>query len=313
MADILCVIDGMTDPEFCPGSYENLSRFKLAGYVRTTPAGCEADSLTCILTLLGIAPPPRHARAWLEARGAGIPVEDSDLVFRGSWVALDAQGRCVGLCDPPPSVAFPQGSGMEYHALGGYKSILLLKGQGDQLERVSTVPPHQNFGRQVSELLPQGLPALTEAVERSRTGDRILIPWEPSNKAELPPYPEKGAVVCAAEVVRGIAAALGMERIPLAGATGDTDTDLAEKVQAALRAAREYPFVFLHINGADEAAHRRDRAGKQAFLQKIDQTVCPALIGTGHRVTITSDHGTDCRTGRHLALPQPVFVKVPSP
>ena len=310
MAEILCVIDGMTDPEFCSGDYPNLSAFCPAGRIQTTPEGYEPESLTCILTLLGVSPVPRHVRAWLEAAGAGIPVEDGDLVFRGSWVSLDGNGCCTGLCPAPSAPSFPPG--VEYHSLGGYKSILLLKGQAPLAEQAVTVPPHQNLGISVSRLMPQGLPLLTEAVEHSRTVDRILIPWEPSRKAHLPPFPQKAAAVCAAQVVRGIARLLGMELLPLARATGDTDTDLEEKAGAALRAAEAFPFVFLHINGADEAAHRLDREEKQAFLRRVDRAVFAPLLRSGHRVTITSDHGTDCRTGRHLALPQPVFTNFPT-
>lgn len=45
-----------------------------------------------------------------------------------------------------------------------------------------------------------------------------------------------------------------MELFPVKGATGDVDTDLDAKTEAALRAAERCPFVLLHINGADEAA-----------------------------------------------------------
>lgn len=41
------------------------------------------------------------------------------------------------------------------------------------------------------------------------------------------------------------------------------DTDLDAKTEAALRAAERCPFVLLHINGADEAAHRHDSAERR--------------------------------------------------
>ena len=42
-------------------------------------------------------------------------------------------------------------------------------------------------------------------------------------------------------------------------ATGDVDTDLAEKAGMAARLSEAYDFVLLHLNGADEASHRRNR------------------------------------------------------
>ena len=56
-----------------------------------------------------------------------------------------------------------------------------------------------------------------------------------------------------------------MDLIPVRGATGDTDTDLTAKVAATLQAAQKYPFVLLHINGADEAAHRKHAKEKSNF------------------------------------------------
>ena len=74
-------------------------------------------------------------------------------------------------------------------------------------------------------------------------------------------------------------------------------------------AAEQTPFVLLHINGADEAAHRRDAAEKRAFLQKVDHVVLAELLASRHRITVVSDHGTDPETGQHRGGPQPYYRK----
>ena len=83
------------------------------------------------------------------------------------------------------------------------------------------------------------------------------------------------------------------------------DTDLDAKTEAALRAAERYPFVLLHINGADEAAHRHDSAEKETFLRRVDDRVA-----SEHEIMVASDHGADPESGAHLGGPQPFFPAV---
>ena len=113
---------------------------------------------------------------------------------------------------------------------------------------------------------------------------------------------------CIFLLVKGIAQLLQMDLLRLPGATGDTDTDLGAKVDSALQAAQKYPFVLLHINGADEAAHRKKPMEKREFLKRVDAQVLARLITSSHRITVTSDHGTDPNTGQHLGSKQPVFA-----
>ena len=93
------------------------------------------------------------------------------------------------------------------------------------------------------------------------------------------------------------------------GATGDTDTDLASKVRSALKAAQKFPFVLLHINGADEASHRKNPSEKAAFLRKIDELVLSELLQSEHEIVVVSDHGTDPMTGLHIGDVQPLFER----
>ena len=135
-----------------------------------------------------------------------------------------------------------------------------------------------------------------------------MLLWGQSAAVELPPFPERSAAVCGKELVKGIARLLRMDIPVQRGATGDVDTDLSAKTEAALRAAEQYPFVLLHINGADEAAHRHDPAEKEAFLRRVDEQVLPRLLASSHEVYVVSDHGTDPESGAHLGGEQPLFT-----
>ena len=54
-----------------------------------------------------------------------------------------------------------------------------------------------------------------------------MLLWGQSVPVALPPFPQKSAVICGKELVKGIARLLHMELFPVKGATGDVD---AEKI-----------------------------------------------------------------------------------
>lgn len=318
MGTILCVIDGMTGGGFRVSEYPHLAAMQYVKDVQTIPDGYETESLTGILTLLGVSPVPRNIRGWVEAVGAGIPVRAEDLVFRGSWVLLDQNDTVTGLADacasadkavsvgtPTPAV-LP--GGLEYHPQGSYKSILIWRGMAHALEGVRTVPPHDSTGLPYAALLPAGSEPLCRVIRSARRGRLALVPWAQSCAAPLPPFPARAAVVCGAGIMRGIGRVLGMEILDVPGATGDTDTNLEGKARAAVDAAPAYDCVVLHINGADEAGHRRDCGEKERFLGAVDRIVIRHLLDSGYPCIVASDHGTDCATGKHLAGKQPVFI-----
>lgn len=305
MGRILCIIDGMTDPQFCAEAYPHLASMQLSRYVDTT-CGHEAESLGCILRLLGTAEVPPFLRGYAEALGEGLPVGKQDLILRGSWYALDGQGRCTTPIPGPDAAAVPAGG--SYYALGDYKSLVIFAGMADSIHSLTTCPPYDCVGRPAVHLRPSGNAAVQSMFDRHLQERSCLLLWGQSVAGSLPPFPEKAAVVCGTTIVKGIARLLNMALIDTAGATGDVDTDLAAKTAAALHAAETFPFVLLHINGADEASHRRDADEKRAFLTRVDRVVLSALLRSGHQVTVVSDHGTDPASGRHVGQRQPMFI-----
>lgn len=304
MSKILCIIDGMTDPGFFFPEYPNLASMGQPQYVDTTQ-GNEAESFGCILRLLGVKNIPPHLRGYAEALGNGIPVGSNDLVLRGSWFALDGQGRCT-VPVPGPEV-LPTPVGCRYYALGQYKSLLNFPERAEIVSHITTYPPFLCGGQDVSRLCPKGCDEVSRVFTELLETERCLIPWGQAVYTKMEPFPQKAAVVCGTAIVKGIAQLLNMVLIPVAGATGDVDTDLDAKTCAALEAAETYPFVLLHINGADEAAHRNNSEEKRSFLHKIDETVLPKLLSSGNVIQVTADHGTDPLSGLHLANAQPMF------
>lgn len=306
MSTILCIIDGMTDPAFSVKDYKTLSSMKFLKNVRTVPEGFEPESLTCILTLLGVKQIPLYLRGYVEALGSGIAVHPDDLILRGSWFSLDSSGCCtVPTCAPAHiSIDLP----VSHHHIGDYKSLIVLPGLADDVENICTHPPYACAGQVARRLRPSGNGLLEALFDALCDTKQCMIPWGQSRTAIVAPFPKSAAVICGTQIVKGIAKLLNMKLVNVPGATGDIDTDLQAKTDAALCAAEENDFVLLHFNGADEASHRRDNEQKQTFLQSVDVKVLTRLIASKHTVFVCADHSTDPHTGCHCGEFQPLYT-----
>lgn len=300
MGEILCIIDGMTDDHFRLEDYPNLRSLPNRKRIRTVPEGRQPESLICILTLLGYQDVPYHLRGYADALGTGIEVQRNDLILRTSWVELSDDKRVLGHTYAPSD--YSPGEGAAYYHLGTYKGLLVLPGQADCLPTINTYPPYQCIGAPLDEVIPVGSDLLRRIVQNSYLKRCCLLPWGQSRAATLPSFDKRAAVITATDVVKGIARMTGMNIISVPGTTGDTDTNLAAKAEAAIMAADEYPFVLLHINGADEASHRLNLSEKQAFLRKIDRVLIPRLKDSLHAFAIISDHSTSPMTGLHNGI-----------
>lgn len=305
MGVVLCILDGFTDPEFDPADYPALSVLRRLRDVDTT-LGEKPESLNCILHLLGVRSVPALLRGYAEALGEGIPVGENDLILRGSWFSRDESGHCVAPLAAPAEI--PSGLPCRYVSLGGYKSLLIFPDLGASAKELTTYPPYALAGKLAEDLCPRGCPELETVFQALCLPQCCCIPWGQSRPITLPPFPEKGCVISGTSVVRGIGKLLGMDVWTVPGATGDTDTDLSAKCLAALDAAGKHPFVLLHINGADEASHRKDAREKHAFLAKVDIEIIRPLAAKLPYFVVTGDHAADPRTGNHVGTPQPVFI-----
>lgn len=313
MAAIFCIIDGMTDGDRRksePGlpNWSYMERHGASGFLQTTPHGQTADSVSCILRLLGYGGlQSDRLRGWIEALGSGVPFAKDDLLLRASWVNLDTRQCCTGFAASPLDIPVAE-QGICYSSLGGYKAMLVMRNGASLMGRLQTAAPHQHFGAPVDVLLPKGDGLLSAYLQRHRTAEQILIPWGEAVAGSLPRFSYQACLIAGCSTVLGIGRALQIPVLRPMQATGDVDTDLPEKLEAALQAARVYPLVILHINGADEAAHRRNPVEKQAFLRQVDQVIFADLRQSGHQLLLTADHGCSPATGRHLDTAQPFVL-----
>lgn len=132
--------------------------------------------------------------------------------------------------------------------------------------------------------------------------------WGLGGAPSMPTFQDRfgirGTMITAVDLLRGIAALAGWPRIEVEGATGYLDTDYAAKGAAAIKALDDYDLVCVHIEAPDEASHEGRHQAKIEALEQIDRHIvgplAESLAARGeHRILVTPDHPTFCRTKKH--------------
>lgn len=304
MSHILLIIDGMTDPDFRLTDYPAMDSMQQLAPVDYSEGG-RPETLACTLRILGLRQVPPHIRPIVEAYGAGLRVGPDDLWLRASWYHIDEQGQ-PDRQECPDDFAFPKVTGrdIEPHYLGQGHWLFRLREGRSLCERLTLPTP---FVTGEGDLLPEGDGAIRDYFSRLTTPRHRLIVWDKGVSSPLPLLREPSIIISAEKVLLGLGKMLGWEIVTHHALTGDTDTDLNLLGRLTLEAADRSGRVIVHVNGVDQAGHRRDEAGKRAFLRRVDSELLPLLLRSPHRLTLTSDHGCDPATGCHLPGPQPLL------
>ena len=283
MVAVLVILDGASEPlppDGAPTSLElartpaldRLAREGRVAPVATVPAGLPAGSESAIPGLLGWTPPAPVDRGLLEAAARGIALAPGERAWRVD--VFDVAGERAGAEDAARAA-----------------------------ERLAATAPCHRVRRLAGHRLlvtgPPPLPPLHPS----------LHPWP---EGVVPPRVlDAGTVVVgAAGAAIGAARLLGARVVVPAGATGDVDTDLRAKADAAIDEIEAGATrVVVHVGAPDEAAHRRERAAKVAAIERIDrELVAPlaeAVARSGGSLRVCPDHACDPRTGLHDDAPVP--------
>lgn len=315
---------------------DRIAREGAVGTVVTIPDGFPPGSDVAIMSALGYAPEKYYSgRAPLEAASMGVKLARGDWAVRCNLVTI-ANGvmadYSAGHITPGEAAEIVTslnaeigGPGVEFFAGKGYRNLLVLRGLG-RFE-VETTPPHDIAGEPVERHLPRGpggevfrgLMERSVAVlakhpvnERRRREGRAAATsiwlWGQGQSARFPAFEKvygvRAAVITAVDLVAGICALAGWQRIVVPGATGYYDTDYRGKGRAAAEALSEYDLVFVHVEAPDEASHNRDAAAKVAAIENVDRHVVgpllEALAGFGpHRMLVLPDHYTLVSSAAH--------------
>jgi 2,3-bisphosphoglycerate-independent phosphoglycerate mutase len=135
----------------------------------------------------------------------------------------------------------------------------------------------------------------------------------PRLKQFVDEYSVRGAMITAVDLLRGIAALAGWDRIEVEGATGYLDTDYAAKGRAGAAALDKYDIVCVHVEAPDEASHEGRGDEKVKAIEEVDRHVVGPLLEAleSHgewRVMISPDHPTFLRTKVHTHGNVPVAM-----
>lgn len=321
---------------------DRVARSGRIGTVRTVPPGFQAASDVAVMSILGARPADCYTgRAPLEAASLGIRLASGDWAARCNLVTI-TDGRMADYSaghitnEEAASIVAALNAelgrpGTEFHAGKSYRNLLVLRNAGDL--HVETTPPHDIAGQAIKQYLPAGPDAdifrglmdqsaplvAGHNVNARRRADGApevtgIWLWGQGRATSLPDFREKygisAAVITAVDLVAGICALSGWERIVVPGATGYYDTDYRAKAAAAIKALRSVDLVLVHVEAPDEASHNLDLENKIRAIENIDKLVVGPLLDAAAglaacRLMVMADHYTLVASGAHGARPVP--------
>jgi 2,3-bisphosphoglycerate-independent phosphoglycerate mutase len=132
--------------------------------------------------------------------------------------------------------------------------------------------------------------------------------WGLGKTPSLTPFKQlhgkSGAMITAVDLLRGLAALIGWQRIEVPGATGYLDTDYTAKGRYAVEALATTDIVCVHVEATDEASHEGRADAKIKALEEIDSKIVAPLHAAlrkhgEYRILVSPDHPTPIRTKTH--------------
>lgn len=322
----------------------NMNALAAAGVVgraNHVPASLPAGSDVANLSLLGYNPLEHFTgRAPLEAAAQGIPLGENDWAIRCNLVTVQDQvmrdftAGHISTEEARQLLATAQeklaDERLEFIAGVSYRNLLVYRPGARKApftHDTRATPPHDLTDKSVLDDYPRG-PG-SDLLNHLMSESVGLFAEHPVNIArkqagKLPAtnvwlwgqgkapaltafeqlYGRRGAMITAVDLLRGLAALLGWQRIEVPGATGYLDTDYAAKGRYAIDAVPTTDIICVHVEATDEASHEGNCAAKIKALEEIDRHIVgplwEALEAQGeYRILVTPDHPTPLRTKTH--------------
>ncbi|MGL4737378.1 MAG: cofactor-independent phosphoglycerate mutase [Cellulosilyticaceae bacterium] len=330
-----------------------LAPFSQMGRVLTIPKGCAKGSDTANLSVLGYDP-VRYSfgRSPLEALSMRVPLKASDVTFRANLVTLgeaenyDDQIMLDHSADEITTEEARELMAVVADALGdevrtfypGVSYRHLLVWDGGSVD-VTLTPPHDILGKCIGDYKPSGKNAcilwglMKESYEKLnhhpinearrqrglRPANSIWI-WGEGTKPTLPSFEEKygveGAVISAVDLIKGIGLGAGMQSLDVAGVTGNVHTNYKGKADRAIAwlIDEDKDFVYVHLEGPDEAGHRGELDHKIEAMSRIDDEIIHPIKealeakGLAYKLMVLPDHPTPLRLRTHTDEPVPYMI-----
>ena len=316
----------------------------------TVPEGYPPGSDVANMSLMGYNPASYYTgRAPLEAAAMGIKLAEDEIAYRCNMVTLDhgADGSatmrdfCAGHITNEESHQLiaaleAECSTEKFHFKPGvsYRHLLIYKGEHPGFK---TVPPHDYIEKDITEHyqkyfdLPKWKELLSKAkdvlashpvnlkrIEEGKNPASLVWLWGEGKMPSVPTLTDRfkisGSMISAVDLLKGLAVLGGLAPLEIPGATGYIDTNYAGKANAAINALKTEDFVFVHLEGPDEAGHKGSIEDKITAIEDFDSKIVAPIInqlreaGEDFRVVITMDHFTPIVLRTHVSDPVPTVL-----
>ncbi len=342
-------LSGKTPLEASRTTYmDALAQNGMTGLVKTIPDKMKPGSDVGNMSVLGYDPKEYFCgRAPLEAANLGIDLADDEIAFRCNLVTI-IKNKMVdysaGHIPTPEAAQLIETLNKEMDEKDvrfvpgkSYRHLMVIKVRNvKDYQAIPCTPPHDILNQDITKYLPKGTTAkmLLKLMEKSRmilenhsiNNVRIDLKENPANmiwlwgqggRTQLPSFKEKyglsGGIISAVDLVNGIGRLAGLDVISVPGITGYYDTNYAGKAAFALKALKKKDFVFIHIEGPDEAGHNGDFKAKISCIEHIDREIIGAIMNhfdrSGNfRLLVVPDHPTPIRLRTHSSDPVPFVM-----
>jgi 2,3-bisphosphoglycerate-independent phosphoglycerate mutase len=320
---------------------DEIARLGVVGRSNNVPAHLPAGSDVANLSLFGYDPNKYFTgRAPLEAAAQGIKLGPDDWAIRCNLVTIENQTMRSFTADHVSTAEATAllktcqeriGAGhLEFIPGVSYRNLLIYRGakQPAPFTRdTRATPPHDLTDKSVADDFPRGpgsdllndlmgssvglfadhpINAARKVVGKMPATNIWL--WGLGKTPSLTPFYElhkkRGKMITAVDLLRGLAALIGWERIEVPGATGYLDTDYAAKGRYAIEALNSTDIICVHVEATDEASHEGRADAKIKALEEIDAKIVAPLHSAlkkqgDYRILISPDHPTPIRTKTH--------------
>ena len=349
-------LGGLTPLQYAKTPYmDELARQGVTGRMKTVADGFHPGSEVANMAVLGYdLPIVYEGRGVLEAASIGVELQPGDMAMRCNLICVEEEilkNHSAGHITTEEadelihSLNEQLGSEQVHFYTGvSYRHLLVIKG-GDK--RVACTPPHdvplhpfrpllvkaevpeaQATADLLNELIlrsqellknhPINLRRQTEGKDMANS----IWPWSPGYRPAMRTMKEmygieRGAVISAVDLIRGIGVYAGLKVLHVEGATGLYDTNYEGKAQAALEALKENDFVYLHIEASDEAGHEGDVALKVKTIENLDRRAVGPIYEAVKQwkepvaIAVLPDHPTPCAVRTHTNQPVPFLIWKP--
>ena len=349
-------LGGLTPLQYAKTPYmDELARQGVTGRMKTVADGFHPGSEVANMAVLGYdLPPVYEGRGVLEAASIGVELQPGDMAMRCNLICVEEEilkNHSAGHITTEEadelihSLNEQLGSEQVHFYTGvSYRHLLVIKG-GDK--RVACTPPHdvplhpfrpllvkaevpeaQATADLLNELILRSQELLKNHpvnLRRQAEGKDMansIWPWSPGYRPAMRTMKEmygieRGAVISAVDLIRGIGVYAGLKVLHVEGATGLYDTNYEGKAQAALEALKENDFVYLHIEASDEAGHEGDVALKVKTIENLDRRAVGPIYEAVKQwkepvaIAVLPDHPTPCAVRTHTNQPVPFLIWKP--